>query len=300
MLIYYGYPALINGSQNQDEAVQHFSRYSQVVLGDGLQDPRHPNHEAVREIVGRLGQVRFLGYIDLGVYSPHHRVQNLGLEEIAARARGWRELGMVGVLLDDYGYDFANTRQRQVEAVAVVHDLGLSVMANSWDPRHALDGQPTEGNPKGLPSPLGDGDSYLYESYLVQQGGWVSFKQWRAKANTLAKLLKGSKVQIFSCTTTQVCHDHQQSYWEFASQCAWLEGHRGFAWGEPHFSASDNQAPWRPRPKFPTGRRGAIRARGAAGLECDCAEGLAVVDFAGKSFEIQPGRPWWKRWRLGW
>lgn len=271
-----------------------------MVLGDGLQDRRHPNHDAVREILQQLPQVKFHGYIDLGVYSPHHRVHNLKLEEIEARARNWRDMGMVGVLLDDYGYDFANTRQRQREAVAALHDLGLSVIANSWDPRHALDAEPSEGNPKGLSSPLGKGDYYLYESYLVQQGNWVSFKQWRAKSNTLQKLLRSSKVEVLSCTTTQDGQASQPEVWEFAARCAWLEGHRGFAWGEPHFSAADNQAPWRSRPPMPSGRKGAVRPRGTSALECACDEGLAIVDFEAKSFEIQPGKPWWKSWRLGW
>jgi hypothetical protein len=295
LLIYYGFPSLINGSQSLQEAVEHFRRYSMVVLGDGLHDPRHPNHEAALHVITQLPQVRFFGYVDLGVHSPHHRMQNLSLAEIEQRAGCWRRMGAVGILLDDYGYDFATTRERQIEAVDALHALKLSVIANSWDPRHALDRDPGPANPKGLPSPLWASDYYLYESYLVSRGQWISFKQWRAKANTLQKLLRTQPIQILSCTTTEQ-HDPLDLAWEFCSYCAWLEGHQALAWGEPHFSASDNQARWRPQPEYPEGRRGLARACGNGAMHCDCLAGQAVIDYHGKSFAVHPHQPWWRRW----
>lgn len=294
MLIFYGYPSLINGARSLQEAATHFAPYSIVILGDGLQDPRHPNHEATRNLVGQLPQVKFFGYVDLGVHSPHHVVQNLEQTEICARTSAWKAVGVVGVLLDDYGYDFATTRLRQTEAVQAAHDQGLSVIANSWDPRHALDSEAGPANPKGLPSPLGMGDYYLYESYLVSNGDWSSFKSWRAKANTLARLTAKSRVEILSCTTSSTSAVVAEM-WPFVSHCAWLEGHRACAWGEPLFSAGDNQAPWRERPSHPPGRKGPVRARGSHSLECSCAHGRAVANYLGKEFNIEPKRLWWER-----
>lgn len=295
-MIYYGYPALINGSRSVDEAATHFNRYSLVVLGDGLQDGRHPNHDATRELIARLPEVRFFGYIDLGVHSPHHAVQNLSISEIVQRAHRWKRMGARGILLDDYGYDFANTRQRQVEAVDALHSVGLSTVANSWDPRHALDGEPGPGNPRGLASPLTSTDYYLYESYLVSQGNWVSFKQWRAKSNTLQKLLRACPVQLLSCTTTESTGLEPETTWQFVYQCAWVEGHLATAWGEPNFSAGDNQAPWRPRPQVPAGRRGQALPKGNSAMFCNCEAGQAVADYASKEFKIVAAKPWWQRW----
>ncbi len=296
LLIYYGYPALINGSRDLSEASAHFAAYSMVILGDGLQDPRHPNHSATRTILEQTPETRYFGYIDLGVHSPNHRVQNLTLDEIARRAQAWKSLGVTGILLDDYGYDFANTRERQRQAADSIHNHGLHIIANSWDPRHALDNAPGPGNPKGLPCPLLNTDYYLWESYLINNGNWSSFKQWRAKANTLAPLLKASRVQVISCTTGSAAALDAVSGWPFVCHCAWLEGHLALAWGEPNFSASDNQAPWRPRPDFPSGRRGRARPAGTSGMQCSYAHGVVVADYASKELSFQSAKPWWKSW----
>lgn len=264
-----------------------------MILGDGLQDPRHPNHEATRDLISGLPTVKFFGYVDLGVHSPHHPVQNLELSQIRQRAAAWKALGTHGVLLDDYGYDFATTRQRQIEAVEATHAEGLKVIANSWDPRHALDAEPGPANPKGYPSPLGKGDFYLYESYLVSNGQWTGFKAWRAKASTLARLL-GNGVEVLSCTTASPdCSPSEM--WPFTALCAWMDGHRACGWGEPNFSAGDNRAPWRDRPNFPPGAKGQARGRGSHSLERRCQKGLAVANYLSKEVTIQPTKPWWER-----
>ncbi len=293
MLIYYGYPALINGAKTLEEAARHFSLYSIVVLGDGLQDHRHPNHDATHDLIAGLPSVGFFGYVDLGVHSPHHPVQNLPISQLQHRASAWKNLGARGVLLDDYGYDFGVTRQRQVEAVRATRAEGLKAIANSWDPRHALDSQPGPANPKGDPSPLGQGDFYLYESYLVSNGEWSGFKTWRSKANTLARLLSNG-VEVLSCTTASPLSCAAEM-WPFTALCAWMDGHHACGWGEPNFSADDNQAPWRERPPFPPGAKGPARGRGSHSLERSCQQGLAVANYLSKEMTFQPKKPWWER-----
>ncbi|MBS2034659.1 hypothetical protein JST97_06720 [bacterium] len=265
-----------------------------VVLGDGLQDARHPNHQACAEIIRACPQVQFYGYIDLGVHSPQHPMQNLELSQIQQRAEAWKQLGMRGLLLDDYGYDFGVTRQRQIEAVECIHRLQLKVIANSWDPRHALDNEAGPANPKGLATPLGRGDFYLYESYLVSQGEWAGFKAWRAKAATLSRLSRASGVEILSCTTS-CAGTPVAEMWPFVVGCAGLEEHRACGWGEPNFSASCNQAPWRERPHLPSGMKGSARGRGSHSIERNCQQGVAVANYLTKEFKIEPKNPWWKK-----
>lgn len=215
------------------------------------------------------------------------------MDQIRQRAENWKQMGMSGVLLDDYGYDFATTRSRQVEAVESAHAQGLSVIANSWDPRHALDGEPGPANPKGAPSPLKKGDFYLYESYLVSNGEWTGFKSWRSKANTLAKVL-GNGVEVLSCTTATPLTS-PADMWQFTALCAWMEGHRASGWGEPNFSAGDNLAPWRERPELPGGLKGQPRGRGSHSIERPCGGGLAVANYLSKEFTLQPTKSWWER-----
>lgn len=287
---------MINASRDIAEAAANFSRYWMVVLGDGLQEPRHPNHDATREIVAGLPEVEFFGYIDLGVHSPAARVQNLQMAEIRRRCEAWRKLGTRGILLDDYGYDYATTRQRQTDAVDAVHQAGMNVIANSWDPRHALDGESGPGNPKGLPTPLTAKDYYLYESYLVNDGEWINFKNWRAKANTLEKLARKTRVGVLSCTTT-THPESEQSRIDFAWKCAWVEGHAGWAWGEPNFGASDNRSPYRERPQPPAERRRPnLRPVGQYGIECGCESGRVIADYANKEIRVEPRPSLWRRW----
>lgn len=284
----------MNGSRDIRQAAEVFQPYWLVVLGDGLQDPRHPDHAPTRELVQLAPDTLFFGYIDLGVQSSSGPLQNLRQKEIASRVAAWRSLGARGILLDDYGYDYGVTRERQIEAVGHVHEAGLNVIANSWDPRHALDSDPGPANPKGLRSPLRRSDYYFYESYLVSEGEWVNYKAWRAKANTLGKLLRRQPVGILSCTTTTRSETDQERI-EFAWACAWLEGHDGWGWGEPNFSASDNAAPYRARPKAPApNRRSGIRPSGEFSVECLCDGGRVVADYANKLVRLEP-RPSWLR-----
>ncbi len=265
-----------------------------MILGDGLHDPRHPNHQATAELIRACQGVEFFGYLDLGVHSPHHQVQNLEIEQVERRAEAWKALAVRGLLLDDYGYDFAVTRERQSAAVNRLHLLDLKAIANSWDPRQALDAEPGPANPKGLPTPLRKGDFYLYESYLVRNGEWAGFKAWRSKAGTLSRLSASTGVEILSCTTASPSCPVEEM-WPFVATCAGLDGHRACAWGEPNFSASDNQAPWRDRPSLPLGLKGATRPRGSHSVERNCQQGLAVANYLSKKVSVEPITPWWKK-----
>ncbi len=296
LLIYYGYPGLINGSQELDQAIGHFRGYRWIVLGDGLQRMDHPQHRLTQELIAAFPDTEFFGYIDLGVYSAHTQVQNLSLEEIGQRAKAWKNLGARGVLLDDYGYDFANTRSRQNEAVQRLHDLGLACAANSWDPRHALCASPAPGNTKGKSTALGPGDFYLYESYLWQEGQFSTYKVWRAKTNTLQPLLKQSKVKVWAVTTAGPQDSFCSQAWQFLAQCAWLDGWSGLGWGEPHFSALDNLAPKRELPTFFGVAQGSHYVLGETRLGRSCSAGEVVLDFPQKAVQLSPRQPFWKKW----
>ncbi|MDK2464614.1 MAG: hypothetical protein QI223_07575 [Candidatus Korarchaeota archaeon] len=63
LLFYYGYPSLFNGSGgNLELAAAQFDRYDIVVLGAGLEDPAHPEHQAASAVIG-LSEAQFYGYV---------------------------------------------------------------------------------------------------------------------------------------------------------------------------------------------------------------------------------------------
>lgn len=263
MLIYYGFPSCINASQGLDQATQHFAHYQLVVLGDRLEQVEHSDHGNTAKIIAACPQVEFFGYIDLGVFAKACKVQNLSPQQIEDRVRGWEALGAKGVLLDDFGYDFQVTRERQNLAIDLCHKHGLVAMANAWEPKDALASEPHAYNRKGLESRLTKRDYYLVESYQFKQGAQVAWQRWRDKSAALASLCRQTPCQIASVTTTETASDFSAQRFQYAQLSAALEGHRAFGWGEPNFCASDNLAPLRSHPEMQLFRRFYGRAQKA-------------------------------------
>lgn len=131
LLIYYGYPSLFNGSRSVYEAAPLFDKYDFVVLADGLEEQSHPEHEAARTLLS-LSKAVFYGYIDT--------MQPIG--DICRKAEKWKALGVKGVLLDDFGFDYLvpflgsreDARRHQAKALECVRAFGLEVAINAWNP----------------------------------------------------------------------------------------------------------------------------------------------------------------------
>ncbi len=190
LLNYYGWPSCINGASEADgpnsinAAVAEIAKYKFVVLGGGIENQKHGDHLKTKAIVGAVKDTRFFGYIPLGNRKGVDPC--LEMKEIQTQIRGWAAMGVKGVLLDEFGFDYAVTRDRQNDAVDAAHKANLAVIANAWDPDHVflLDAA-------GLKSTLkSDSDIYLWESYRFVKGKPVDLADWRAKAE---KSRKGGK-----------------------------------------------------------------------------------------------------------
>ena len=206
LLIYYAWPTCL--------PVEEFARYQHVVLGDGLQDPAHPSRP--EPIIKACPQTAFYGYVDVGVST-----QNLSPQEIANRCRLWKQTGVRGVLLDDFGYDFGVTRARQSAAVRSAHEAGLRVIANAWNPADVF----------APVSVLGENDLYLLESFQLQT---------RERA---------ARMRAFRCRNVLsiVTGDFSQQTYDEAYTWAVHEGHLACGWGEPSYSSQNGLAPFRER-----------------------------------------------------
>ena len=132
--IYYGYPSLVNGAdEDLSRAVAVFSAYDVIVLGDGLEfdtagaDTAGPEeHQFTRQLIEKLHLMPrrgfVYGYVDLG------RTQRLSLDEIDSRIERWARMGAQGVFFDEAGYDFGVTRKRQNAAIAAAHARRLGAI----------------------------------------------------------------------------------------------------------------------------------------------------------------------------
>ncbi len=256
LLVYYGYPTSINATWSVTGAAQEFGRYDIVVWGDGLDNPAHPDHANAVAILAHpaTAATRIHGYVDLGVTT-----QNLSLAEIQVRIGRWDAMGVAGVLLDDFGYDFGTDRARQNAAVDFAHARGLSVIANAFRPGDAFGSvvDPLH-NPAGLPTSLGPADHYLYESHGVRLGEFEDAALWRERSDAVEGFRQALGFRVLSVTTTAT--DGPQAYDESAFHYAWyaalLCGHEATGWGEYGFSAygaSNGVAPFHARPTLAPG-----------------------------------------------
>ena len=164
LLVYYAWPSGINGAASNGAAAAEFGQYDYVVLGDGLEKVTHGDHNNVVSMIAdpAAANAVFYGYIDLGVST-----QNLPLAEIQTRIDEWQQTGADGIFMDDFGYDFGVTRDRQNAAVDYAHSLGMPVVTNAWDASDAFSSDVHANNSTGTATSLGAADFYLSESYQI-------------------------------------------------------------------------------------------------------------------------------------
>src|SRR5213075_1104141 len=163
-------------------------------------EPTHPDHSNAVAIVndGATARTRFYGYVDIGVST-----RNLPMSKIQGQITRWRAMGMDGVHLDNFGYDFGTSRERQNAAVDIAHSLGLAVIANAFRPEDAFgDVSDPVYNPTGTAARLGASDFYFYESHGVRLGQFEDAASWRARSDALEVFRVRLGFRILSSTTS--------------------------------------------------------------------------------------------------
>lgn len=172
VLIYYGYPIAITSAWSVDEAVLVYKDYDVVVFGDEYFEPDHEVYAQTAAIMQKLTEsypkVKKTGYVPIGGSEG----ANLTMAELKRRVDLWQALGVQGIFLDEFGYDYGVTRERQNEIIAYVKNFGLFVFVNSWNTNYIFSALPMtiewmpdfSPNPNGL-APLVDGFDYtLFET----------------------------------------------------------------------------------------------------------------------------------------
>ncbi|MEM6768338.1 MAG: hypothetical protein AAF655_25595 [Bacteroidota bacterium] len=261
LLIYYAWPSVINGAEGDViTAANELSQYDYLVLGAGLAAPTHENFQQTVAVLahGALSETKVFGYIDVGV-SPFP-ASNFSLTEIAASVQDWKNLGVYGILLDNFGYDFGLSRDRQNAAVGYVKSEGMKVIANGWNPDDVFGTLSTAQNPNQTPTLLDADDIYLSESYQIQEGAYQDPTIWKDKAVKLEQYQRSLGFSIFSVTTNDINNAYVKDKADYSWYSAVLYGHEAWGWGEYVFSAQSDpavngRAPSRPRPTIDPGDR---------------------------------------------
>ena len=175
VLIYYGYPIAINGVWTVEGAVNIFKAYDICVFGNSYNDPAHEVYAQTRAIMDRLKvaapDTHMVGYVAIGLH-PDWPDSGLTMAQLKQSVDLWIAMGVSGIFLDEFGYDYQVTRARQNEIVAYCHDNGLFVFVNSWSVDYVFSQEPMTldwlpdfaPNPNSLSPLINQDDYYLYEN----------------------------------------------------------------------------------------------------------------------------------------
>jgi len=250
LAIYYAWPSTVNGSGGDtNAATEVFNDYAIVVFGDGLQDAGHGDHANTTTIINNLNtppnDIAVYGYIPIGVIS-----ENLSMAEIQSRVDDWEAMGVAGIFLDEAGYDYGVSRQRQNDAVDYVHSKGLSVFINAWDPDDVFsDAVESTYNPTGEATHLGSNDIYLHESFQIILSNYQDAVFWASKSDKGFNYKNLFGTQMATVTTVSAgAPEFHRGKFDYAWYSTLLYGFELMGWGELYFSASDSMLPPRARP----------------------------------------------------
>lgn len=180
VLFYYGYPIGFKGIWETNAVIDAMSKYQVYVCGAGYENPDQEVYASTVQIINglRTRGTKVYGYVRMGP-------SNTDAQRKVAIDR-WATIGVDGIFLDEYGFDFAVTRSQQIDIVGYVHGKQLPATANSWifeeavvDAKAQLPWSSDDAryqrfvqyNPGDLPSPLRAGDNYLVENFAYDRNG---------------------------------------------------------------------------------------------------------------------------------
>lgn len=256
LAIYYGWPSAVNGAGgNVNNAVQTYKNYDLLVLGQGLELATHPDHLNTVSIISHTEMVNTLvfGYIDAV----------LPIDDIQDKIELWAAMGVKGIFLDQFGYDFGVSREKQRAIIWSVHhyQIGsnrLSAFVNAWNPDDAFSSNiDAIHNPLGKSTKLNETDWYLAESFAIKNGNYDdddtngnTIKDWQDKAIKLTgpggyRQTYGTKI---AAVTTNDFSSYDQNKTNYSYYASVINLFDAWGWGEEFFSASSAQLPFRDRP----------------------------------------------------
>ena len=184
--IFYSYPTDLNELYEVDLVVPVIGKYDLAVFGRELCEPDSEARPDTIKIISQLNEsygTEVFGYVPIGCLTPEEDpeidVSNLTIEQIKTRILSWKEMGAKGIFLDEFGYDYRTTRERQNEVVDFCHANSLPVIANAWVTDHifgtenyiveAGNTKKHPGNPNNLECHLTE-DDYVFFEHLMFYG----------------------------------------------------------------------------------------------------------------------------------
>lgn len=181
LLCYYGYPIAYRNLWSQQLVIDQIGSFDHYIVGDQYQDPAHEVYAdtvAICKGVRKLG-TKIWGYVPIGV-----NTENLSLATIRTRIQQWVAIGVDGIFLDEFGFDYLVTRQRQNDIIAICREYKLPYVANAWFFSDVFCDNPSQfpaawavgderrtwfaqGNPGNVKLDMKEGDWFMLENFGV-------------------------------------------------------------------------------------------------------------------------------------
>lgn len=195
LLVYYGYPISYKQIYDVDGIVSAISSsYKIWIVGDTY---GNPTHEAYADTVEIINRVRAAGVTVYGYVPVGQSTQGLTVDQIKTKIDEWVTLNIDGIFLDEFGFDYGNTRAKQIQIVNYVHSYQLPYCANAWTVEDfACDNVSeinydvgdwryvnyTTYNPTNLSLPRNTSDTYMFENFCFENDGVSSIFNTQERA----------------------------------------------------------------------------------------------------------------------
>ena len=211
LLVYYGFPVAYKGLWSAPSVIAELTaNFDYWIVGHTYQSPTHEEYARTVQIIQgcRAAGMKIYGYIPLGTSSYNYTVNQIG-----AITDEWKAIGVDGIFIDEYGFDYGNTRQRQIDVVNLIHSKGLPICANAWVfEEFVCDTLAETGwasgdwkytrwqtwNPTDLPSPKMPGDFYMFENFCYSHLGPTAVWDTQERAQVASALAKAKNVNIWA------------------------------------------------------------------------------------------------------
>jgi hypothetical protein len=241
LAIFFGYPSLVYDT-TVNGAVSVFKEYDLLILGKDLEKNSHSDHNNTEQIINHvdMSSTEVYGYIDTTYSSSQMQVS----------VNRWDNMNVAGIYINQFGYDFGTTREKQNEFVDYIHGKGLKVFVNSWVVDDALGNQVVNpNNINGLSHKLLTTDWYLAESFGIKNNeydnGWITKGQ-----NILNNYF--NDIQFAACASmnsdgTATDLTYSQNKADYSYYIAVMHGFQAWCFGEDLYSAVSSSLPFRQR-----------------------------------------------------
>lgn len=211
LLVYYGYPIAYRGLWNVAAVVAEIAaNFSVWVVGDAYGAPAHEEYASTLAIVAgvRAAGVQVYGYVPIGL-----NTSALTVGQMQTRVDQWHAVGVDGIFLDEFGFDYGNTRTRQNAIVDYVHGKGLPYCANAWTAEDFMCDNASElpwgvgdwryinfvaGNPGNLVLARNANDCYLIENFCFSHTGPGSIFDVQERGELTAALAAAKNVKLWA------------------------------------------------------------------------------------------------------